>query len=329
MTEIVVSSDNNLRLASKILEAGGLVAFPTETVYGLGASAFDGEAVTSIFEAKGRPSFNPLIIHVKDSDAAFKLGVQTEIATVLSSNFWPGPITLVLNRHRKCQVPMVTTAGLDKIALRVPSHCVAQKLLKFSGFPIAAPSANPSGCISPSTAHHVFTGLTGKIDLIIDDGPCENGLESTIIDCSGSAPILLRPGSISRTSIELALKSAGLDCPLLYTDNVSHKDKPIAPGQLQSHYAPSAKVRLYATTPRKDEELIGFGSIKGAGELQLSLSKSGNLREAAANLFAMLHKVDAIISGTGRSIAIAPIPTDGVGEAINDRLRRAAAPRKT
>ena len=222
---------------------------------------------------------------------------------------------------------MLTTAGLNKIALRVPVHEQAQKLLSICDMPIAAPSANPSGRISPSTADHVYAGLAGKIDLILDGGPCENGIESTIVDCSGEAPILLRPGGISRGAIETALRSAGLHCQLSDTDVLSNHPQPIAPGQLRSHYAPDVRVRLNATSQQGDEELIGFGPVLGAGQLSLSLSSNGNMREAAANLFFMLHQANVVTTGTHRRIAIAPIPKDGVGEAINDRLQRAAARR--
>jgi L-threonylcarbamoyladenylate synthase len=283
--------------------------------------------VAGIFQAKDRPNFNPLISHIANAETAFQLGVETDFATVLANCFWPGPMTLVLNRTNDCPVAMLTTAGLDKIALRVPAHEQAQKLLAICDMTIAAPSANPSGRISPSTADHVYAGLAGKIDLILDGGPCENGLESTIIDCSGEAPVLLRPGGISRGAIETALHSAGLHCRLRDTNALANHGQPVAPGQLQSHYAPDASIRLNATSRQGDEELIGFGPIPGAGELSLSLSQSGNIKEAAANLFSMLHQVNAVTTGTNRCIAIAPIPKDGIGEAINDRLQRAAAPR--
>lgn len=327
MTDIITISDASIRRARNILAAGGLVAFPTETVYGLGANACDSGAVASIFQAKERPNFNPLISHIANAETAFQLGVETDFATVLANCFWPGQMTLVLNRTNDCPVAMLTTAGLDKIALRVPAHEQAQKLMAICDMPIAAPSANPSGRISPSTADHVYAGLAGKIDLILDGGPCENGLESTIIDCSGEAPVLLRPGGISRGAIETALHSAGLHCRLRDTNALLNHGQPVAPGQLQSHYAPDASVRLNATSQQGDEELIGFGPIPGAGELSLSLSQSGNIKEAATNLFSMLHQANSVTTGTNRRIAIAPIPKDGIGEAINDRLQRAAAPR--
>jgi L-threonylcarbamoyladenylate synthase len=331
MTDIITISERSLHRASDILAAGGLVAFPTETVYGLGANACDGKAVAGIFTAKDRPSFNPLISHVASLDAAFRLGIETELADILARSFWPGPLTLVLNRQPDCPVALLTTAGLDKIAVRVPANKHAQRLLQICDMPIAAPSANPSGRISPSTADHVHAGLAGKIDLILDGGPCEDGLESTIIDCSDSAPVLLRPGGIARAAIETALKSAGVTVALIDAQTSDSQtggpQQPVAPGQLRSHYAPEAGVRLNATTASATEELIGFGPVAGAGQLAMSFSQTADLREAATNLFAMLHQADAVTSGTGRTIAIAPIPDDGIGEAINDRLRRAAAPR--
>ena len=331
MTDIFKISKRSLHRARDILVAGGLVAFPTETVYGLGANAVDGTAVAGIFAAKDRPSFNPLISHVASRDAAFRLGIETKLADILARCFWPGPLTLVLNRQPDCPVALLTTAGLDKVAVRVPANKHAQRLLQICDVPIAAPSANPSGRISPSTADHVHAGLAGKIDLILDGGPCEDGLESTIIDCSGAAPVLLRPGGIARDAIETALQSAGVTAPLIdaptSVSQTVDPQQPIAPGQLRSHYAPEAGVRLNATTASATEELIGFGPVAGAGQLAMSFSQTADLREAATNLFAMLHQADAVTAGTGRTIAIAPIPGDGIGEAINDRLRRAAAPR--
>jgi L-threonylcarbamoyladenylate synthase len=331
MTDIITVSERSLHRASAILAAGGLVAFPTETVYGLGANACDGKAVAGIFAAKDRPSFNPLISHVASRDAAFRLGIETELADILARCFWPGPLTLVFNRQPDCPVALLTTAGLDKIAVRVPANKHAQRLLQICDMPIAAPSANPSSRISPSTADHVHAGLAGRIDLILDGGPCEDGLESTIIDCSGSAPVLLRPGGIARGAIETALQSAGVTVALIDAPTsdpqTGDPQQPVAPGQLRSHYAPEASVRLNATTASATEELIGFGPVAGAGQLAMSLSQTADLREAATNLFAMLHQADAVTAGTVRTIAIAPIPDDGIGEAINDRLRRAAAPR--
>ena len=244
MTDIITISERSLHRATDILAAGGLVAFPTETVYGLGANACDSTAVAGIFAAKDRPSFNPLISHVASRDAAFRLGIETELADILARCFWPGPLTLVLNRQPDCPVALLTTAGLDKIALRVPANKHAQRLLQICDMPIAAPSANPSGRISPSTADHVHAGLGGSIDLILDGGPCEVGLESTIIAGSGSAPLLLRPGGIARGAIETALQSAGVTVALIDAQTINKPtsgsqtgdpQQPLPPGQLRSH----------------------------------------------------------------------------------------------
>ncbi|NBW05864.1 MAG: threonylcarbamoyl-AMP synthase, partial [Alphaproteobacteria bacterium] len=322
-------SKSAIARASGLLADGQLVAFPTETVYGLGADATNDRAVARIFAAKDRPAFNPLISHVASAAAAFDLGVETPIATVLASAFWPGPLTLVLDRRPDCPVARLTTAGLDKIAIRVPAHAAAQALLTHFGKPVAAPSANPSGRISPSTADHVMRGLAGKIDLVLDGGPCESGLESTVVDASTDQALILRPGGITRNAVADALKAAGfagpIAGPIAGPTAVTQPVQPVAPGQLASHYAPRAAVRLNATKATADEELIGFGSVAGSGRLALSLSASGDLIEAAANLFAMLHRADD--TGTAK-IAIAPVPDNGLGEAINDRLRRAAAPRR-
>jgi L-threonylcarbamoyladenylate synthase len=324
MTECLAISAPAIARASAHLAAGRLVAFPTETVYGLGADATNATAVAKIFAAKARPTFNPLISHVATVEAAFTIGVETLLAKTLAAAFWPGPMTLVLDRQPDSPVAMLTTAGLDKIAIRVPGHPGARRLLEHFGKPVAAPSANPSGRISPSTAGHVLAGLDGKIDLILDGGPCESGLESTVIDSSGPYPVLLRPGGVTRAAIETALADAGLESTIDTAAPLAKTERPLAPGQLESHYAPRAEVRLMATDAAPDEELIGFGPVAGAGRLGLNLSPSGDTVEAAANLFAMLHLAD----GSGHhKIAVAPIPDTGLGEAINDRLRRAAAPR--
>ena len=325
MTDCLALSKSTIARASGLLADGQLVAFPTETVYGLGADATNDRAVARIFAAKDRPAFNPLISHVASAAAAFDLGVETPIAAVLASAFWPGPLTLVLDRRPDCPVARLTTAGLDKIAVRVPAHAAAQALMTHFGKPIAAPSANPSGRISPSTADHVMRGLAGKIDLILDGGPCESGLESTVVDASTDQALILRPGGITRNAVADALEAAGFAGPIAGPTAVTQPVQPVAPGQLASHYAPRAAVRLNATKAAADEELIGFGSVAGSGRLALSLSASGDLIEAAANLFAMLHCADD--TGTAK-IAIAPVPDHGLGEAINDRLRRAAAPRR-
>lgn len=324
MIEVHTISDSSIATAVTRLGAGNLVAFPTETVYGLGADATNASAVAQIFAVKRRPEFNPLISHVASRDAAFELGMETPIATSLANAFWPGPLTLILQRKTQCPIALLATAGLDKIGIRVPAHKGAQMLLYAFGKPVAAPSANPSGQISPSTADHVINGLGKDVGFVLDGGPCESGLESTIIDCTGQKACLLRPGGITREAVATALAEAGLDPTIKIARPLDDKTKPVAPGQLQSHYAPRATLRVAAETWKRGEELIGFGKIQGAGKLQLNLSPSGNLIEAAANLFLMLHAADATST---QKIAIAPIPNVGLGEAINDRLFRAAAPR--
>lgn len=324
MTECLLISDTSIARAVDILRDKRLVAFPTETVYGLGGDACDDHAVASIFATKGRPSFNPLISHVATIEAAFILGRKTACAEILASAFWPGAMTLILDRSADCNVSLLTTAGLTKIAVRVPSHPAAHHLLTAFGGPLAAPSANPSGRISPSMAGHVLDGLGGHIDMILDGGACQSGLESTIIDCSSDIPVILRPGGITRNAIDKALEKAGHR--LLGRKTTIDDGKPISPGQLASHYAPQLDVRMNATTINHNEIAIGFGTQIAEAPLNLSLSE--NVTEAAANLFALLHKADKL--GTKQNavgIAIAAIPDDGLGEAINDRLRRAAAPR--
>jgi len=298
--------------AARVLRDGGLVAFPTETVYGLGADATSDRAVARVYEAKERPTFNPLIVHVPDLAAAEKLGEFPALARRLAEAFWPGPLTIAVPRRTDCPVSMLASAGLPSLALRVPSHPIAQELLKAVDRPVVAPSANPSGRMSPTTATHVRAGLGKKVDLILDGGACAVGVESTIVGFLGSAPELLRPGGIAREDIERVI-GHGLAA-------ARASDAPVAPGQLESHYAPHAALRLDAETRRVGEIYLGFGARDG----ERNLSASGDLIEAAANLFRMLHELDE----TGaKSIAVAPIPHEGLGEAINDRLRRAAAPR--
>ncbi|HEY9039477.1 MAG TPA: L-threonylcarbamoyladenylate synthase [Roseovarius sp.] len=297
--------------AATALAAGDLVAIPTETVYGLAGDARNGTAVARIFEAKGRPSFNPLIVHVPDIAAAQRYGVWSDTAERLAEAFWPGPLTLVLPLREDANLSSLVTAGQDSVALRVPAHPIAQALLRAFGGPLAAPSANPSGQISPTRPAHVAKGLGGRIAAIIDGGACGVGVESTIIGLTG-APTLLRPGGLPAEAIE-----ATIGAPL-----ARHADGGAitAPGQLGSHYAPKATMRLNADSAGSDETLLGFGPTHGAA---LNLSPSGDLIEAAANLFDHLHQLDR----TARVIAVAPIPEHGLGHAINDRLRRAAAPR--
>ena len=298
--------------AAEILRGGGLVAFPTETVYGLGADATNDLAVARIYEAKGRPQFNPLIAHVVEVDAALALAEFPAAALALAARFWPGPLTLVLPRKAGCPVSLLASAGLPSIALRVPQHSLALELIRETGRPIVAPSANPSGRISPTTAAHVREGLGTKVDMVLDGGRCAVGLESTIVSLLDDTPRLLRAGGLARAKIEQVLGrklEAALAGPL-------H-----APGQLESHYAPKARMRLNAIEWRAGEARLGFGAV----DAPLNLSRMGDVVEAAANLFSMLHQLDTAGSST---IAVAPIPEIGLGEAINDRLRRAAAPRE-
>lgn len=300
--------------AACLIRAGGLVAFPTETVYGLGSDATNGRAVAGIFAVKNRPKFNPLIVHVRDLEHARRYAVLHDAALKLAAALWPGALTLVLPRHANCALSELVSAGLDTVALRVPSHPVAARLLAESDVPIAAPSANASGRISATSAEHVRKGLNGKVELILDGGATPLGLESTVIGFRDSAPVLLRTGAIARGEIESIVGPLSLPTSLTVQ----------APGQLASHYAPHAPLRLDATSVETSEVLLAFGSSPLSGGLMtLNLSETSDLKEAAANLFAMLHALDA----TGRPIAVMPIPWQGLGEAINDRLQRAAAPR--
>lgn len=308
-----------IQSAARVLARGGLVAFPTETVYGLGADAANGEAVARLYEAKGRPAFNPLISHVSDLAAARKLARIEGIAERLAQAFWPGPLTLVLPKADTCTVSELATAGLNSIAIRVPSHPVARDLLIAFGGAIVAPSANRSGHISPTWAQHVMEDLHGRLDLILDGGPTSVGVESTIVSCLDGVPTLLRPGGVARADISRALGMPLAD-PLPAVDIAA----PLAPGMLASHYAPDAALRLDATSVEPGEVLLAFGPapLPGAA-LTLNLSPRSNLIEAAANLFSHLRALDT----QGAPIAAMRIPNEGLGEAINDRLMRAAAPK--
>jgi L-threonylcarbamoyladenylate synthase len=310
--------------ASTCLARGGLVAFPTETVYGLGADAGNASAIARLYQAKGRPAFNPLIAHVADREAAKRVGRFDATAERLAKAFWPGPLTLVLPKAAGCEVADLATAGLDTVAIRVPAHPVAQALLRSFGGPVVAPSANRSGHVSPTTAAHVQGDLAGRIDLILDGGAVHVGVESTIIGCF-DAPVLLRPGGVPREAIEAVLGQP-IARPLADPDDDA--SQPLAPGMLASHYAPSATVRLDAASVAPGEALLAFGSTPLPGtELAaatMNLSPSGDLAEAATHLFGYLRALDA---KGARAIAVMPIPHQGLGEAINDRLRRAAAPR--
>ena len=298
----------NISQAVAMLRGGECVAFPTETVYGLGADARNGTAVAQIFDVKGRPSFNPLIVHVQSTAAARDIVEWPQAAAQLAAAFWPGPLTLVLPLRAGHDISPLVTTGLTTLAVRMPDHPVAKTLLAAFDGPLAAPSANPSGRLSPTTADHVLDGLSGHIAAVVDGGACRVGLESTIVGLDGM-PCLLRPGGLPVDAIERALGQA----------LTSPGPEITAPGQLMSHYAPGAALRMNATTEQENEVLLGFGKISGA----LNLSPTSDLREAAANLFEFLHALDK----QGRPIAVAPVPDDGLGRAINDRLRRAAAPR--
>lgn len=323
MTECLAITNDSLAKAVDLLRCGQLVAFPTETVYGLGADACDAAAVASIFAAKKRPSFNPLISHVADRSLAFDLGLETPIASALATAFWPGPLTLILHRKPDCPIASLTSAGLDKIAIRVPAHDGARALLLQFGGPVAAPSANPSGRISPSRAEHVMALMAGDIPLVLDGGACISGLESTVIDCTGADAVILRPGGVTRAMAEDALRTAGITVDVVDAPPIGTGQSPASPGQLESHYAPQNTVRLNATSFKEGECFIGFGGMQLDGNA-LNLSPSADLVEAAANLFDMLHIADGQCKA---GIAVAPIPALGLGEAINDRLQRAAAPR--
>ncbi len=310
--------------AARVLAVGGLVAFPTETVYGLGADAANGRAVAHLYAAKGRPAFNPLIAHVVDLNAARKLARFDANALRLAEAFWPGPLTLVLAKTSDCRVAELATAGLDSIAVRAPDHAVAHAILAAFGGPVVAPSANRSGHVSPTTAEHVQADLAGRIDLIIDGGPTPVGVESTIIGCLDE-PVLLRPGGLPRAAIERVLGVRLADAP---AGGASGENAPLAPGMLSSHYAPRTPLRLDAHHVLPGEALLAFGPALPEGgrsaEKTLNLSAVGDLIEAAANLFSHLRALDA---AGADAIAVMPVPAEGLGEAINDRLARAAAER--
>ena len=327
MTRVVDADPAAIEAAARCLAEGGLLAFPTETVYGLGADARNGEAIARLYEAKGRPAFNPLICHVPDRAAAMRLGELDADATRLAQALWPGPLTLVVPKRPDCGVAELATAGLTTIALRVPAHPVARAILAKFGKPVVAPSANRSGHVSPTTAAHVLADLRGRIDLIVDGGATPVGLESTIVACLDGS-VLLRPGGLPRAEIERALghalTEASPEGPLQVEDGIA----PMAPGQLASHYAPHASLRLDAGSVHAGEALLAFGPVlppgaAGAARV-LNLSARGDLIEAAANLFSHLRALDT----PGLSmIAVMPVPHQGLGEAINDRLRRGQAPR--
>jgi L-threonylcarbamoyladenylate synthase len=324
-TPILPANEAATAKAASCLAEGGLVAFPTETVYGLGADATNPAAVTRLYQAKGRPAFNPLIAHVGDLAAAARIARFNAQATALAQAFWPGPLTLVLPKTVDCPVADLATAGLDTVAIRVPAHPVAQAILRAFAGPVVAPSANLSGHVSPTTAAHVQHDLAGRIDLIIDGGPVQVGVESTIVGCFDE-PMLLRPGGLPRDEIERVLGRALLQPP---DDADTESGQPLAPGMLAAHYAPRTPVRLHAQAIEPGEALLAFGPgrVPGidAATVVMNLSARGDLDEAAANLFGYLRALDA---KGARAIAVMPVPAHGLGEAINDRLRRAAMGRQ-
>jgi L-threonylcarbamoyladenylate synthase len=323
-TRVVPADSAAIAEAVRVLRLGGLIAFPTETVYGLGADAHNGEAVARLYAAKGRPQFNPLIAHVVDRAAAERVGRIGPAAQRLADAFWPGPLTLVVPKMADCRISALALAGLGTVAVRVPALPIARELLQMFGGPIVAPSANRSGHVSPTTAQHVREDLAGRVDLILDGGPTSVGLESTIVACVADQPLLLRPGGVSRTDLERVLGG-----PLESAVEAAEENgavRPAAPGQLASHYAPRTPLRLNAESVSDGEVLLAFGTQLPPGAAKavaaLNLSESGDLIEAAANLFAHLRALDAV---GAKAIVAMRVPDRGLGEAINDRLRRAAA----
>ena len=322
MTEILPATPDGIARAAGLLRSGVLVSFGTETVYGLGADATNAAAVAAIFAAKDRPRFNPLIAHYPAAEAAFEDVASNELARVLAAAFWPGPLTLVLPRRAQCRVALITGAGLDTLAVRVPGHDVALALLRAVNRPVAAPSANRSGQVSPTTAAHVLDGLRGRIAAVLDSGPCSVGVESTVLDLSADRPILLRPGGVAAEELETIIGPIERGVPPAAARALR------SPGQLVSHYAPLLPVRMNATAVANDEALLAFGGPReGAGAIY-HLSDTGDVAEAAARLFDGLRWLDAEGQRRGlRGIAAMPVPYAGLGRANNDRLRRAAAPR--
>jgi len=315
---IVPATADAIARAAHLIRRGRLVAFPTETVYGLGADATQGEAVAAIFAAKGRPAFNPLIVHVTGPEQAERYAHFDARAAELAARFWPGPLTLILGQREGSPISGLVTAGLDTVALRAPAHPVARALLVAAERPIAAPSANRSGRVSATAAIHVAEELGDRVDLILAAGKTRYGLESTILDLSAAEPVLLRPGAVSETDIAEIIGPVRV--------GPGDAERPNAPGQLRRHYAPSTRLRLNALSAEAGEALLAFGPASLAGrnaEAVMNLSETGDLTEAAANLFAMIRALDA---GGHRGIAVMPIPDQGLGIAINDRLSRAAAP---
>jgi L-threonylcarbamoyladenylate synthase len=325
MTVVLPDDAAGIAEAARLLRAGQLVAFGTETVYGLGADATNAQAVAGIFAAKGRPHFNPLIAHYADAAAVLTDVAFTDAALALAAAFWPGPLTMVLPRRAASKVALLAGAGLDTLAVRVPAHRAARALLHAVGRPVAAPSANRSGQVSPTTSAHVLDGLDGRIAAILDSGPCEVGVESTVLDMTGARTRLLRPGGVTREAIEKVIGRVATGMPRAMAARARTLR---SPGLLVSHYAPDLPVRLGATRVAADEALLAFGApVPGAG-LTFQLSARGDLSEAAARLFEGLRWLDGAAQKLGLTgIAAMPVPSTGLGLAINDRLERAAAPR--
>jgi L-threonylcarbamoyladenylate synthase len=325
MTNLLTADPAGIAQAARFLRDGALVAFGTETVYGLGADATNGAAVAAVFDAKGRPHFNPLICHYPEADAAFAQVEPNDAAQRLAAAFWPGPLTLVLPRRVTCPVALLAGAGLDTLAVRVPAHPVAQELLRAVDRPVAAPSANRSGQVSPTTTAHVLDGLAGRIAAVLDSGPCTVGVESTVLDLTGPHPVLLRPGGVTAEAIEAMIGNVGRPIQPAAAEAARGLR---SPGLLVSHYAPSLPVRLEATAVGADEALLAFGPPLPGARLAFNLSAARDLTEAASRLFTGLRWLDdeAMRQGLVR-IAAMPVPGQGLGLAINDRLQRAAAPR--
>jgi len=313
MTRIFSATDDTISQAAVLIRAGRLVAFPTETVYGLGASAYDSTAVAHIFEAKNRPTFNPLISHIADLDFLGGYAETDSRVLALAKRFWPGPLTFVLKRKDKSSSLDLACAGLPTVTVRMPNHPIALALIKASGVPIVAPSANRSQSISPTTAEHVWQSLGERVDMILDGGPCAVGVESTIIDLTGRQVVMLRPGGLAKEDLEEFLNE-----PVLLSHG--NPDLPSSPGQMLKHYAPAHPLRINADAPMPDEFFIGFGPV--GAHAPLNLSPSGDLCEAASHLFDYLHRADEQTDYS--KIAMAPIPNTGLGLAINDRIRRAS-----
>jgi L-threonylcarbamoyladenylate synthase len=319
MTKILRADNDGIEQAAALLRVGLLVSFGTETVYGLGADATNAQAVAAIFQAKARPRFNPLICHYPSADGAFRHVLADQRAHRLADTFWPGPLTLVLPRRPDCPVALLTGAGLDTLGVRVPAQATALALLRCVGRPVAAPSANRSGQVSPTSARHVLDGLDGRIAAILDSGPCTVGVESTVLDLSGPVPVLLRPGGVPVEDLEACIGPVRRGVPHTVLRS---------PGLMASHYAPDLPVRLEATTIAEDEALLAFGLPLPGSRCLFQLSASGHPDEAAARLFEGLRWLDHEGRRLGaQTIAVMPIPDQGLGLAVNDRLRRAAAPR--